>query len=204
MPSANFPFGKEVKSYRQLATVTPYQDSKDNFDRPLGCYVHKAQIWRFAFFMTNIVIALMVVVFIMMLLRNPYSIVTLQVTEDGFLKAQPQLLTDRHEVGTNNIAEILRETLSSSNSILLNTLQKNINGANFVAEKTDSKIDVKLDDFKMTPSGEGGSFSGVLTLPNDPTVEFEITGSYDATASEDHPNEKSVYIKEINIKKVEL
>lgn len=202
MPNTSFPFGKEVKSYRQLAIVTPYQNSVDLFDRPLGRYVQKAQQWRMAFFTINLILMCMVAIFIALLFRNPYTIMTLQVTESGFLKSPPQLLTDRHEVRGNNIADILQEVLGSSNSVIVKALDQGMHGHRSFQQILENGERIDFTDFVVSPNENGGDFSAILSPRGNFGGAYKLTGTFEFHQVNEHSAEKTAIIREINITKV--
>ncbi|WP_116963295.1 hypothetical protein [Fastidiosibacter lacustris] len=113
MQPNSFPFGKEVQSYRQAEVITPFQKQNQLFDKPIGQLVYKSYIWRVVFFCGvgfNFILTLILIAYFNTI---PYKILVEQITNKGFLKSPPQILSPNYIVNEAVVAEFIKSMLLS-------------------------------------------------------------------------------------------
>lgn len=112
MQPTSFPFGKEVQSYRQHEVVTPFQTQSQRYDRPIGQMLYYAYIWRIVFFAVMVVSIFLGFILIATLNASPYKILIEQVTNKGYLKSPPVLLSPNYEVTPAVLSAFVKKMLT--------------------------------------------------------------------------------------------
>ncbi len=116
MQPSGFPFGKEVRPYRQGEVVTPFQQPGHSFDQPIGRLVYRSHRWRVVFFLGVGVSLILSLVLTAYLNAIPYKILVNQITNKGFLQAPPELLSPDYTVNQDVLAGFIKAMLVSEKS----------------------------------------------------------------------------------------
>jgi len=112
MQPTSFPFGKEVQSYRQNEVVTPFQAQGQRYDRPIGQMLYYAYIWRIVFFAVMVFAIFLGFILIAILNASPYKILIEQVTNKGYLKSPPVLLSPNYEITPAVLSSFVKKMLT--------------------------------------------------------------------------------------------
>ena len=84
----SFPFGKELKSYNYGEVTTPYQRLQQDFDMPIGQYLHQAKQWRIGFMISTLLAVVLIFIFIMQMGMTPFHIYAIGITDKGYPKSE--------------------------------------------------------------------------------------------------------------------
>ncbi|WP_119344320.1 hypothetical protein [Facilibium subflavum] len=206
MQLTSFPFGKEVRAYKQSEVVTPFQKQGQLYDKPIGQHLHRAYIWRVAFFASSGISLLFSLVLVSIFNANPYTIIVEQVTNKGFLKSPPAILRQDYSITPAVLSGFLK-------SILLN-MDKVDQYTDFLSSEAKSELQkmqsnfskqqwqrMRFTDFNIS----GMAFTGKLVDQNNHDI-LNVKGSFSQTNLDGHKEVKinplGIYINTISIQRL--
>ena len=202
MQPTSFPFGKEIQSYRQHEIVTPFQKQGQRYDRPIGQLLYYGHMWRIVFFIIMIFSVFLGFILIAMLNTSPYKILIEQVTNKGYLKSPPVLLSPNYEVTPVVLSAFVKKMLTdekiynSNNHFISDSALQVIK--NIPDEVKPELLTAKLIHFRINKT----SFSGRLIDKNN-ILLASITGKFSHKILDNSTgvdiNPLGIYINRISI-----
>lgn len=178
MQPTSFPFGKEIRSYKQPEITTPFQRQGQTFDRPIGQSVQSAYIWRIVFFIATFCSLLFVLVLINLLNSIPYRIVVEQITDKGYLKSPPVFLNLDYQVSEPILAAFIKHhvlnlrNFDQLQDFLSEDAEKALEQQKALLKNSSLKS-LDFSDFSI----HGTSFNGVL-LNHQGKPVLSVSGSF--------------------------
>ncbi|MFZ9035027.1 MAG: hypothetical protein ACO2ZM_02770 [Francisellaceae bacterium] len=197
---SGFPFGKEVKTYKQPPLVTPFQALNQRLDKPLGQLVYRAYIWRVVFMVSASIALLLSLYFLALMSSSPFKILVEQVTKTGFLTTQPSLLKPDYRISNTAFRLTFIKLLGSdeSSGSLAKGAQEKWAELSAIVGKANRR-GVRLSDVNV----DGHRFSMTLQLKKGKNVKaMKISGDFITKAPENESqvlmNPLGIYIVDIN------
>lgn len=101
----------EATNYNYGEVITPFQQTGQRFDFPIGAWREKAAFWRMGTFGALVLCCLVLLLFILQISQPQNSIIAVQITPSGFVKTA-SLLTNEYTIPEPVSAEFIQNYIS--------------------------------------------------------------------------------------------